>query len=259
MAQYQRKIDDAAFFNSRVKDAEVGVDDANRRAMRAQSSIPGQITTATYTKAELNGGQLDTRYYTEAEVAALIDYQWQPVVPSSVTSTGGTGASRDSTTGVITVPVSCTQLNVLGVFASGYEYMVVTKEQDSFTAYTDNMNFSLLVGSTVQSAGSYYTLGRYVMYDGTNGTYIANAATVMPIGNGYTAGGTSQRRLVILQANEATETVVSEIWNYTQGSARRIEATGSYNNSARATGFRLAPATGSFGATVRVFRRKALI
>lgn len=66
MAQYQRKIDDAAFFNSRVKDAEVGVDDANRRAMRAQASIPGQITTATYTKAELNGGQLDTRYYPQS-------------------------------------------------------------------------------------------------------------------------------------------------------------------------------------------------
>jgi hypothetical protein len=217
-----------------------------------------QADTAFYTKTQLNAGQLDTRYYTETEVDALLGQAWQPVVPSSVTSTGGTGASRDATTGVITVPSGCTQLNVLGVFASGYEYMIVTRELDSFTAYTDNMNMGLLVGSTIQNAASYYMLGNFNMYDGTNGQYIANATNIMPIGNGALSGGESHRRLLVLQANEALNTLFTDFWNYTFPTARRVSGVGSYNNNAQATGFRLSPGTGSFAATVRVFRRKAL-
>jgi hypothetical protein len=184
---------------------------------------------------------------------------WEPVVPTSISSTGGAGATFDTVTGAITVPASCTLLKVNGVFVDGYEYMIRTREADSFTTFTDSMKLNLLSAGVALVSAAYEFAGRYSQFDGTSGIYSANAATYLPVGPGYTGGGGEvQREINVMQAHEAALYKIFRLWSYTTGAARETTGSGHYPPGT-ADGFQLATTTGSFAASsVRVYRRKAL-
>jgi hypothetical protein len=222
--------------------------------LTSTTSRRGLIELATAAEA-LTGTDADRAVSPSTLKSTIVDANWERVIPVTIASSGST-ATFNSATGLITMPAGCTMVRANGVFVAGYDYLIVTSEQDSFTAYTDQMLLRFTTSGTPNSTAAYYTLGRYIQYDGTAGNWLVNAGQQMSLGIGYTGGGQVRREFTVIGAFESTlNTFIKQLWTVTSGAARETIASGLYNFGVAFDGFQMYSATGSFAGTVQIYRR----
>lgn len=221
-------------------------------------AITGTDTSKAVTPHALAAALSTALTTPNSRLTALEGGAWEPAIPSSISSTGST-ATLDSTTGIITVPAGCTALQANGVFSTGYEYLIVSAEADSFTTFTDNMKIQFGTAGTIVTTTAYNLAGRWSQFDGTSGAYSSSGQAYIPIGSGYTAGGEVRRKLHLEHAAEASNTYLEQLWQYAPGAARETTGSGSFNGTNAFTDFKFSTTTGTFAGIVRVFRRLALV
>jgi hypothetical protein len=176
-----------------------------------------------------------------------------PVVPTSVSSTGGT-VSYNSATGKITATGSNTAIVVDGVFSSTYtNYRVVISD----TVGTDYMSFRSVNAGTVLTTSSYswQNLGAQagVVYSASGFNSAADTRMQMSA----MAGANSSRAFDVFApfiSSQNTSIIGHGRWS--TASPTMWTFTGAVNTASTTTGFQLFVVTGTFAATISVYGYK---
>lgn len=108
-------------------------------ALERTVEVPASLYTQDqlYTRAELDGGQLDTRYYTETEIAAMfadsLKVGMRRAKPASIAFSGG-AAVVDSNGDIRVTTSGCTAISLNSLFKPGKSYRFQVYSQFSSTA-----------------------------------------------------------------------------------------------------------------------------
>lgn len=176
------------------------------------------------------------------------------VIPTSVSSAGGTAATLNTTTGTISIGTNNTSITVNGAFSSLYDhYRIIYSSQGNGSAVFHSLNLT--------SAGTAATSGYY-----RNGTTMTSNSTTV-IGNAAAAAsgfdlGTQQSGtdpfygvVEVYSPNQARLTFMrGESSTYLGGFGYNYTFQGTHNVAASYDGFRFSVSTGNFTAgTIRIY------
>lgn len=172
------------------------------------------------------------------------------VIPTSVSSAGGTGATLSST-GTVNVGTSNTSISVVGCFSSLYSSYVISFGNISVSVASISLNCLLLSGTTPTSTGWYGT-EYYIAVNTTtqSGQITANNAGAVFCSAGTSTSGltsTMQIQSPFLSQQTRMQYNVGASDYYRYGMALHT-ATSSYN------GIQFTPTSGSLtGGTITVY------
>lgn len=172
------------------------------------------------------------------------------VIPTSVSSAGGTGATLNSTTGTVTVGTSNTSVTLNGVFSSLYDnYRVIYSGAGNGTA---NHYLRLTIGAI--TAGYYGSMfGGAWGFNTTHALGVNNQASWLYAGFGSTG-------YVMLDADIYNPNIsgrnkfISTRWTFNETNSAYSMFNGELVNTTQLTSLTITPSTGTIsGGSIRVY------
>jgi hypothetical protein len=187
-----------------------------------------------------------------SEVEAIPTVGLVPIIPTSVTATGGTG-SFDSVTGTITCGTGMTAITANGVFTSTYKsYLIVLEVLKDGNASNSAVVFQMSTGGTPVTSG----------YATANiGIAVSNAAIQnLGIGGGFYVTRTYQanrRSSAILTINNPEAPLATTIsgtgYGTTLGDEQGIFSSGTLNNTTSYPDLRISHSPNAFSGTINIY------
>lgn len=234
------KLADASVTNVKLANSSVTV---NGNAITLGGS--GDVTASQITSGTLPIAQGGSGVVTGAGLV--------PIIPSSVSSTGGT-VSYNSTTGKITATGSNTAIVVNGVFSSTYtNYRVVMND----TVGADYMSFRSVNAGTVLTSNSYSwqnigaQLGTIYYASGFN-----SASDTRFQMSAVTNASSSRAFDVFAPFISSINTSIVGHGRWSTASPTMWTFTGGLLTASTTTGFQLSVASGTFASTISVYGYK---
>lgn len=168
----------------------------------------------------------------ESAITHVEDLGWEYAIPGTVSS-NGSAATKDSTTGVVTVPAGCTLLKLDSLFVPGYEYEITLDMQIQSGHSTDNSAWiRMREGGVANSAAAYQTGGSWGGFNGAGGVYSVNGGNIGAIGAVSGSGSYVDFTTTIkLRPWSSNKVWFYSFESFTGGSARGVRA-GGYTPSA---------------------------
>lgn len=219
------------------------------------ATTPASVASAYYTKTLLDGGQLDTRYYTETEINGLVTNNAfigsRRMIPPTVAKSGGGTVVIDAD-GTVRVSVSGpTAISLNDIFQLGKNYEI---DIIALNSAASNNAFRFRTGGTDYSGASGYVWGGF--YDTI--TWIGNQA-----GSGYglvnngpllSVNGktTMWTKLFILNKDNTSTYGFHYLSNSRDGSQQTVFNGSGDCGSAQNTGFTLISGGGTFSAGTQI-------
>lgn len=208
----------------------------------------------------IEGESLDT-YASPGTLFEMLEHDgaWRRCIPSSVTNQVGAPLPFDPVTGVVSLPAGTPQVIVNGVFENNalYEYMLKSFFMPSGVSGIDGSIWMRMTqGGVVSSASGYQFGGNWSMYNGTTGTYSANAGTACPVG--LIASDANFYNEIVISPQRAGSSLFVDMHSMTQGSARSTRGNGYTisSPSGRWDGFNFYPTSGTLQGDIHVFKRR---
>jgi hypothetical protein len=175
-----------------------------------------------------------------------------PIVPTSVTPTGGT-ATVNSITGTITMGAGMTGITVNGVFTSTYKkYMVVVDVLKNAVASNSSITAQLSSGGTAVTTG--YTTANIGIASSNIALQNLGTSNGFYITRTYQASRSSYGHIILVNPQLAAPTLCSGIgYGTTLGDDQGIISTGTLTNNNSYTDLRFITLSDSFSGTVNIY------
>lgn len=198
---------------------------ASLAALTATTGRRGLIRAAT--SAETLAAALSDVAVSPLSLRAYTEQGWERVVPTGISSSGAT-ATFNTATGVVTLPPGCTQINIDGLFAAGYEYELAIDVATIPGHSTDERAYMRMrEGGVVNATTSYNTAGMWAQYNGVSGIYNISGGSAGAIGSpSGTTIYTDFSTVIRLRPSTMAKMYFYQFESFTGGSARGVKAGG---------------------------------
>lgn len=221
----------------------------------AQSVVkPGVVTSSTRPASPFTG-----QLIYETDTARVLSYNgsaWVgvgslvPIVPTSVTVSGGTGTFNSSTGTVTATGVTTVLLN--GVFSSTYKVYRIVVHGGSTTESLLRMRLS--VGGTVSTALTYnHALPRGSYSAGTFGSYGTSLNDNLFNCGELAVSSTETTNAVIMDINSPFQTAYTSYTTTCSDGAYFYVGGGSFNATTSFDGVQFFPSTSPMTATINIY------
>ena len=175
-----------------------------------------------------------------------------PIIPTSLTPTGGT-ASFNSNTGTITMGAGMTAINVSGIFTSAYKnYLVIVEVLKDANASNSNFTAQLLSGATPLTSG--YVTANIGIASSNSAIQNLGTADRFYVTRTYQASRRSMGTLTFSSPFLSQATTVSGTgYGTTLGDEQGLVMTGTVNNTTSYDGLRFLTSVNAVSGTINVY------